>query len=103
MVSALQDISKVFTTKLPETKIKYTTKMAAYVLGVPWNQPYRTLKGIEHIRGKMKKGEEIDVRDLQTLIWSKYMLGIAEGDTLKVSLNGFSPVQPITTLKGGIK
>ena len=67
-LSWVNDIIKAGTMKKISTKIRYGLSALAKVLGIPWNQPYRTIKGmIDYLGGATD--------DLKRLIWSEYALG----------------------------
>jgi len=66
-LSWANDIIKAGTMKAIPTKIKYGLSALAKVLGIPWNQPYRSVKGmIDYLGGATD--------DLRRLVYSEYAL-----------------------------
>jgi len=66
-LSWANDIIKAGTMKTIPTKIKYGLSALAKVLGIPWNQPYRSVKGmIDYLGGATD--------DLRRLVYSEYAL-----------------------------
>jgi len=75
-LSWANDVIKAGTMKKIPTKIKYGLSALAKVLGIPWNQPYRTVKGmIDYLGGATD--------DLRRLIYSEYALKEEKKKTAK--------------------
>ena len=76
--------------KIP-TRIKYSLSALAKVLGIPWNQPYRTVKGmIDYLGGATS--------DLRRLIYSEYAL--AEKKETKIKPLELESFEKYSTSKG---
>jgi len=82
-LSWANDILKVASVKQIPTKIKYGLSALAKVLGIPWNQPYRSVKGMMDYLGGATD-------DLRRLIYSEYALAEKKEKTAKpVELESF--------------
>ena len=77
------EFSKVFTYKTMEAKFKHLISGFCKVTGLPYNQPYRTIEGLDD----WLKGETEDAR---RLIWSKYALK----EEKKTPTKGGKPSKP---------
>ena len=78
-LSWVNDIIKAGTMKKISTKIRYGLSALAKLLGIPWNQPYRTIKGmIDYFGGATD--------DLKRLIWSEYALAEKKKEISKKTL-----------------
>ena len=65
------DIVKAATYKTMESKLKHSISVICKIWGIPYNQPYRTIDGLEDwING--------ETEDIRRLIWTKYVLGEEE-------------------------
>ena len=74
---AVGAITKAITSKRPQTKLKYAAETAAFGFGIPWSQPYRTIKGaIDLATGK--------TTDPRRLVVSEFVLR-SPGEGKKVS------------------
>ena len=63
-----EEFVKAYTYKTMESKFKHAISGICKVMGLPFNQPYRTINGVEDwIEG--------ETEDARRLIWSKYVLG----------------------------
>lgn len=62
-----EEFVKAYTYKTMESKFKHAISGICKVMGLPYNQPYRTINGVED----WIKGETEDAR---RLIWSEYVL-----------------------------
>jgi len=79
-LSWANDILKVGTTKTLPTKIKYSLSALSKVLGIPWNQPYRTVKGMMDYLGG-------NTDDLRRLVYSESALGAKKKGTEPVTID----------------
>jgi len=77
-LSWASDVIKAGTMKTIPTKIKYGLSALAKVLGIPWNQPYRTVKGMMDYLGG-------NTDDLRRLVYSEYALAEEKEKTAKTS------------------
>ena len=83
-----EEFVKAYTYKTMESKFKHAISGICKVMGLPFNQPYRTINGVED----WIEGETEDVR---RLIWTKYVLGEEE----KVSLGKTKKIKKVKKAK----
>ena len=66
-----EEFVKAYTYKTWESRFKHAISGACKVIGLPYNQPYRTIEGVDDwIQG--------ETEDIRRLIWTEYVLGKEE-------------------------
>jgi hypothetical protein len=81
------DIVKAATYKTTESKLKHGISVFCKINGIPYNQPYRTIEGLEDwITG--------ETNDARRLIWTKYVLGEGEKKYTPVGGKPGKPSKP---------